>query len=82
MALVRESILVLKTGMVVEVAAGRHLRVTDLEGQQVVDLAVFNKANPCENLSTSYSRTRGSQRKGDVYVPEGCMAVDALVIAS
>jgi len=34
------------------------IAVTDLEGKQVVDMAVFNLANLREKLSTSYSRTR------------------------
>jgi uncharacterized protein YcgI (DUF1989 family) len=46
------------SGAAVEVRRGRHLRVTDLRGRQVVDMAVFNLANPREKLSTSYSRSR------------------------
>ena len=41
-----------------EVMQGQHLRVIDLEGQQVVDMAVFNLDNLREKLSPSYSRTR------------------------
>ncbi|MEE9402915.1 MAG: urea carboxylase-associated family protein [Desulfobacteria bacterium] len=47
-----------KTGLAVEVKQGQHLRVTDVEGQQVVDMAVWNLDNLREKLSTSYSRTR------------------------
>jgi len=42
----------------VTVKKSQHLRVTDLEGKQVVDMAIFNRENPREKLSTSYSRTR------------------------
>ena len=45
-------------GLALEVARGRRLRVTDMRGKQVVDMAVFNRANPREKLSTSYSRSR------------------------
>jgi uncharacterized protein YcgI (DUF1989 family) len=40
------------------VPRGQRLRVTDMRGKQVVDMAVFNRANPREKLSTSYSRSR------------------------
>ena len=41
----------------------------DLEGQQVVDMALFNRENPREKLSTSYSRTRYVPAPGAEYVP-------------
>ena len=44
---------------------GQHLRVVDLEGKQVVDMALFNEANPREKLSTSNSRTQPVSRAGD-----------------
>jgi uncharacterized protein YcgI (DUF1989 family) len=47
-----------KTGLAVGVATGQHLRITDIEGKQVVDAAVFNANNHRELLSTSHSRTR------------------------
>lgn len=46
------------SGVAVAVEAGQRLRVTDVRGLQVVDMAVFNRANPREKLSTSYSRSR------------------------
>jgi uncharacterized protein YcgI (DUF1989 family) len=58
-----------KTGVAVEVKTGQHLRVTDLEGKQVVDMAVFNLANVREKLSCSYSRTRYQPAPGETYVP-------------
>jgi uncharacterized protein YcgI (DUF1989 family) len=45
-------------GTALEVRRGQRLRVTDTRGKQVVDMAVFNRANPREKLSTSYSRSR------------------------
>lgn len=58
-----------KTGCVVVVEPGQVLRVTDLAGRQVVDLAVFNRANPRDKLSTSYSRTRYKPQRGEKFVP-------------
>ncbi len=52
-------------GCAVAVATGQSLRVTDVAGQQVVDMAVFNAANPREKLSTSYSRSRFDPPAGD-----------------
>jgi uncharacterized protein YcgI (DUF1989 family) len=47
-----------RSGTGIEVRRGQHLRVTDVRGRQVADMAVFNLANPREKLSTSYSRSR------------------------
>ena len=47
-----------KTGLAIEMTKGQVLRITDLEGKQVVDMGVFERANPRNKLSTSYSRTR------------------------
>ena len=58
MGTVFEQVIPPKRGLAVTVRRGQRLRVTDLEGKQVVDMAVFNAANPREKLSTSYSRTR------------------------
>ena len=58
-----------KTGLAVVVKKGQHLRVIDLEGKQVVDMALFNKDNPREKLSTSYSRTRYIPKKKGEYIP-------------
>lgn len=55
---VYETIMPPKSGLAVEVMAGQHLRVTSLEGQQVVDMVIFNLRNLGEVLSTSYSRSR------------------------
>lgn len=70
MQLLHDEILAPKTGTVVTVNRGQRLRVIDLEGKQVVDLAVFNAHNLREKLSTSYSRTRGAAPGPDgKYVP-------------
>jgi len=47
-----------KTGRAFVVRRGETLRITDLEGQQVVDVAIFNAANYRDRLSLSYSTTR------------------------
>lgn len=58
-----------KQGLAVELELGQHLRVVDLEGQQVVDMALFNLQNLREKLSTSYSRTRYIPKSPGEYVP-------------
>lgn len=58
-----------KAGLALTVRRGQHLRVTDLEGKQVVDTALFNAENPREKLSTSSSRTRYVSKPGGEYVP-------------
>jgi uncharacterized protein YcgI (DUF1989 family) len=69
MRVVLEQVIPPKQGFALTIRTGQHLRVTDLEGQQVVDMAVFNAANPREKLSTSYSRTRYVPQPGAEYVP-------------
>jgi len=64
-----ERVIPAKTGLSVEVKHGEHFRVIDLEGKQVVDMAVFNLENLREKLSTSYSRTRYFINPGDDYSP-------------
>ncbi len=60
-----------KSGLAVEVRDGQRLRVIDVEGKQVVDMAVFNLNNRREVLSTSFSREmklpakRGDHRPSD-----------------
>lgn len=53
-----ETVMAPATGWADVVKTGQRLRVTDLEGLQVVDMAVFNEHNLREKLSTSNSRTR------------------------
>lgn len=64
-----EKVMPPKTGLAVVVNKGQRLRVTDLEGQQVVDMALFNMENLREKLSTSYSRTRYIPKPGEPYIP-------------
>ncbi len=69
-----------KHGWAGELEPGEHLRVVDLEGRQVVDMAVFNRANPREKLSTSYSRTRYAPRHVGDYIPrDRLLAGDTLM---
>ena len=39
-----------KLGYGLAIKRGQHLRVIDLEGKQVIDMALFNEANPRERL--------------------------------
>lgn len=57
------------TGLALELAAGQYLRVTDLEGGQVVDMAVFSAANPREMLSLPYTRARYAADEGSTFYP-------------
>lgn len=66
---IHEHVMPPKTGHAVLVKKGQHLRITDLEGKQVVDVAVFNADNHREKLSTSNSRTRYVPEPGAEYVP-------------
>ena len=56
-----------KTGIAVEVEAGQRLRVIDLEGQQVVDMALFNGRTRRKAVD-SYSRPATSPARGG-YLP-------------
>lgn len=69
MRTVLEHVMPPKSGYALTVAAGQSLRITDLEGKQVVDVAVFRADNPREKLSTSNSRTRYVPARGSPYVP-------------
>src|SRR6266403_1262806 len=73
MRTVFEQVIPPKRGLAVTVKKGQHLRVTDLDGQQVVDMAIFNRENPREKLSTSYSRTRYVPKPGAEYVPRDAL---------
>jgi uncharacterized protein len=58
-----------KSGLAVELKKGQHIRITDIEGKQVCDVAVFNMDNFREKLSTSYSRTRYPMKVVGDYIP-------------
>ena len=51
MSVIHEHVMAPKTGHAVSVKRGQHLRITDLEGKQVVDVAIFNADNYLEKLS-------------------------------
>lgn len=57
------------TGIAVTIEIGQRLRVTDIEGLQVVDMAVFNADNPREKLSLPYSRSRYAPEAGQTFYP-------------
>ena len=69
MSTVFEQVVPGKHGLAIELRPGQHLRVVDLEGRQVVDMALFNLDNPREKLSTSYSRTRYQPKAVGDYIP-------------
>jgi uncharacterized protein YcgI (DUF1989 family) len=66
---IHEHVMAPKSGHAVKVEKGQHLRITDIEGRQVVDVAVFNAENYGEKLSTSNSRTRYVPPPGQEYIP-------------
>lgn len=66
---ISEKVMPGKTGGAFEVKRGQSLRLIDLEGQQVADMAVFNLHNPREKLSTSFSRTRYIPKVVGEYIP-------------
>ena len=72
--IVYDYILPPKTGCVAFVSPGEILRITDLAGLQVVDMAVFKRSNPRDKLSTSYSRTRYKPKPGEKFVPRDKLA--------
>lgn len=58
-----------KDGFATEVKQGQIVRLTDLEGQQVIDFVVFNTHDKREKLSASYSRSRWFVEQGSQYLP-------------
>ena len=62
MRLIHEHVVPPKGGYALVVEKGDHMRITNIEGTQVVDMAVFNAENPREKLSNAWSRSR--------YIPE------------
>lgn len=77
-----EKIMPGKTGLALNVNNGQVLRVIDLKGQQVCDMAVFNKENPREKLSTSYSRTRYPGRKPGEYIRRDKLSEGDLLLST
>jgi uncharacterized protein YcgI (DUF1989 family) len=69
-----------KSGLALRVEDGQRLRLIDVEGKQVVDMAVFNARNLREKLSTSYSRTRQPPRSpGDYFARDRLTVGDVLL---
>jgi uncharacterized protein YcgI (DUF1989 family) len=58
-----------KKATALELAPGQRLRITDIDGKQVVDLALWNRENLREKLSTSYSRSRFFPEPGSAFKP-------------
>lgn len=77
-----ETTLTPATGVAVTVEPGQLLRVTDLEGLQVVDMAVFNADNPREKLSTSYSRSRAGVVKDGMFHPRDRLSVGDVLMST
>jgi uncharacterized protein len=75
MQVIHDHVMPPKTGHAITVEPGQHLRITDLEGQQVVDMALFNADNHREKLSTSNSRTRYVPPEGEPYIPRDHLSV-------
>ncbi len=71
-----------KDGYAVVVKKGQHLRVTNIEGTQVVDMAVFNADHPREKLSPSWSRTRYEPVNPTKYVPRDRLTVGANLMST
>ena len=67
--MITEHVLAPETGIAITIATGDRLRVIDLEGGQVVDMVVFNAANPREKLSLPYSRSRYRPQEGQTFYP-------------
>ena len=70
------------TGLAIVVEAGKRLRVTDLEGLQVVDMAVFNADNLREKLSCAYSRTRAGTSAGGAFHPRDRLSVGDVLMST
>ena len=77
-----EQVLAPATGLAVVVEAGRRLRVTDLEGLQVVDMAVVNADNVREKLSCAYSRTRAGTSAGGGFHPRDQLSVGDVLMST
>jgi uncharacterized protein YcgI (DUF1989 family) len=72
---IHEHVMAPKSGHALNIRQGQHLRITDVEGQQVVDMALFNADNYGEKLSTSNSRTRYVPKPGQPYVPRDHLSI-------
>lgn len=68
METVHHHVMAPKSGHSLVVRRGQRLRLTDVDGKQVVDMTLYNADNLREVLSTSNSRTRYQPRPGQEYV--------------
>lgn len=68
-----------KSGLAFEAPRGSVFRVTDLEGKQVVDMAVFNRRDPSEKLSLTYSRSRSAGGTSELGVGPDYLTKDKLM---
>lgn len=82
MSAIFETILAPATGVAVTVERGQRLRVTDVDGLQVVDMAVFNADHPREKLSTSYSRSRAGVVEDGMFHPRDRLGVGDVLMST
>lgn len=82
MALVFDEVLGEAAGLAVTVTTGQRLRVTDVIGRQVVDMAVFNASNVREKLSTSYSRARWDPAQPGEFHPRDRLTAGDFVMST
>jgi uncharacterized protein YcgI (DUF1989 family) len=66
---IAEHLVEAKRGYAGTVKQSQIIRLTDIEGQQVIDFVVFNNADRREKLSASYSRSRYFADVGGEYLP-------------
>jgi uncharacterized protein YcgI (DUF1989 family) len=77
--LILERVLPPKTGLALEVPRGHIFRITDLEGKQVVDMAVFNRRDTSEKLSLTYSRSRSAAGTDELGIGADYVTKDRLM---
>lgn len=61
-----------------EARAGQIVTITDVEGKQVADLAIFNAADRSDRLSISWTRTRNLKQTENYLPPLGLTVGDRL----
>lgn len=66
---IEEQVVGAKQGYAGIVKQGQIIRLTDIEGQQVIDFVVWNNNDRREKLSASYSRSRYFAPEGSEYLP-------------
>jgi uncharacterized protein len=81
-AVVHRQVVPPKSGAAIEVRSGQVLRVTDLEGQQVVDLVAWNLADHTEKSSTAYTRNRFFPSRDGPYAPKNSISVGDWIMSN